>query len=264
MFASMKRMLTLLEVLVILAASLAAAALVARSPLGQGARTLLGRPYLEYLALALIPAIAIFLQRHSFSAFGLQRDRLREQFEASFRCLVPYAFGKALLFPLGARQIIHSLVEPIVVIAVIVACSRTFRAPPATAAAALLLALPFTPHLSVAPLVFYPLFLAPAEELLFRGYMQSRLNLVLGRPFQLLGASFGWSLLIVAVLFSLFHVINLPALSHGRLDFRWNLAVPTLAWGLALGYLRERSGSLLVPTICHGVPQGIAWAILGR
>lgn len=69
---------------------------------------------------------------------------------------------------------------------------------------------------------------------------------------------------MTAGFFSLFHVINLVSLSRGEIDLQWWSAVPTFAWGLALGSVRERTGGLLAPTICHGVPQAVAWPILGR
>lgn len=252
------------ETVVVLAASLTAVILVARSPLGEWERSLLGRPYLEYVALAIIPVAAILIRREPLADYGLDRRDLADQMDSSFRCAFAFAVGKALLFPLGPRGVLHSFVEPAVVVCVVLASARLVRLPARASHAALVLALPFTPPLSVAPLVFYPFVLAPAEELVFRGYIQSRLNFAFARPLSFLGAGCGWGVLIAAGLFSIFHVINLPALSQGRLDIQWQSAVPTFAWGLALGYLRERSGGLLVPTVCHGVPQALAWAFLGR
>lgn len=260
----MSRIRSLLEIVVVFSVSIAAVVLVARSPLGQWGGGVLGRPYFEYLALGSIPLLTILLQRRPLSVFGIRHHDLSQQFDSAFRCLFPYAVGKALLFPLGPRHLVHSFAEPVIVLGVIFACSKTLRRCTNQATASLPLALPFMPHFTVAPLVFYPLFLAPAEELLFRGYTQSRLNLAFGRPFRLLGAAVGYSLPITAVLFSLFHVVNIPALAQGRIDPQWHLAVPTLAWGCALGYLRERSESLLTPTLCHGLPQAVAWAFLGR
>jgi membrane protease YdiL (CAAX protease family) len=74
---------------------------------------------------------------------------------------------------------------------------------------------------------------------------------------------FGWGLLSTAVLFGVFHVLNLPELYAGRLDPAWGAGVAAGAWGLSFGYLREWSGSIVAPALVHGVPQGIAAAVLG-
>ncbi len=65
---------------------------------------------------------------------------------------------------------------------------------------------PLTVGQRVEGFVFYLLFLGPGEEILYRGYMQSRLNGVFGRPFRLLGANWGWGLVITTALFGLMRV----------------------------------------------------------
>jgi membrane protease YdiL (CAAX protease family) len=74
---------------------------------------------------------------------------------------------------------------------------------------------------------------------------------------------FGWGLLVTALLFGVFRVLNLPELYAGRLDPAWGAGVAAGAWGLFFGYLREWSGSIVAPALVHGVPQGIATAVLG-
>jgi hypothetical protein len=236
---------------------------VARSPLGRWGLDALGRPYVEYVVLAGVPLVAARLGRLPLRSFGIRSADLSQQLGAALPCLLPWAVGKALLFPLGPRSLVHSFVEPLVVLGVVCACARVLRPGTSAGTAGLMLVLPFLPGFSPAPLLFYPFFLAPAEELLFRGYVQSRLNEAFGRPSLVLGARFGWALPLTAGLFSLFHVLNVPALVDGRLEPVWFLGIPTFAWGLALGYLRERSDGLVAPILCHGVPQGIAWAFLG-
>ncbi len=84
-----------------------------------------------------------------------------------------------------------------------------------------------------------------AEEFFYRGYLQTRLNDVF-RPdrFRLLGASFGWSLPLTAVLFTIGH------------------SIVTLQWwqpfiifpALLFGWLRARTGNILAGALFH------AWA----
>jgi hypothetical protein len=108
----------------------------------------------------------------------------------------------------------------------------------------------------------FALFVGFGEEILYRGYMQSRLNEVFGKPFQFFGVAFGWGALITALLFGLTHVGVL----------RWILGMDTrvtLAWGfwtifggLVFGFVREKSGSILPSALLHGLPQAIATVAL--
>ena len=79
------------------------------------------------------------------------------------------------------------------------------------------------------------------EEVFFRGYLQSELNRTFGRPFPLWGARVGWGLLAAAVLFGACHVIY-GDFSRMRVAF----------FGLFAGWLRERTDSVIAPTLYHG------------
>lgn len=264
----MKKALALVDALAVFAAALAAVALVARSPLAQWERVHVLRPFAEYFALGLVPLAVLMLARLPLPFWGIRPQDLGSQLDASLKCLLPFAAGKALAYTLGPRQAVHSIAEPLIALGVLAACAWLLRPraslPPLAALAVVFALSRVSPLQAVSALVFYPLFLGPAEELLFRGYIQSRLNRAFGRPFRLAGASCGAGLLGAALLFSAFHVLNLPALFAGRLDPAWETGVPTLARGLVLGYLRERTDSLLPPAVVHGVPQALAWAFLGR
>lgn len=258
----------LIEVIAVLAAGVGGVALVARSPLAGWQYAVLGRPFAEYLALGLTGVLAMALTRSPLSSFGLACTNVRGQLDVAFACLVPYAVGKALTLGVPRSQALASIVEPLIVLGVVAVWTRVLRSRWPEASTPVMVLLLAWPQLALgkvaSALVFYPLFLAPAEELLFRGFIQARLNLAFGRPWRLAGAAFGLGGILTACLFSLFHVANLPALVQGRLDLAWGMAIPTLAWGLALGYLRERTDSLVPSIIVHGVPQAIAWAVLGR
>jgi membrane protease YdiL (CAAX protease family) len=91
------------------------------------------------------------------------------------------------------------------------------------------------------------------EEIFFRGYIQSRVNQAFGRPFQLLGANFGWGLLVSAALFGFIHVLNTVDYVGGRFDFAWSWWLPNFAGGLFYGLLRERTNSILAGAIIHGL-----------
>ena len=111
---------------------------------------------------------------------------------------------------------------------------------------------------AVALFLTYALFVGFGEEILYRGYMQSRLNEVFGRPFQFFGVPYGWGAIITSLFFGLSHA--------GILGWILELSTGiTLAWGfwtffggLVFSLVREKSGSVLAPALLHGLPQAIA------
>jgi membrane protease YdiL (CAAX protease family) len=103
----------------------------------------------------------------------------------------------------------------------------------------------FAPRLSAElPLEVVQEFLAIGvpEEVFFRGYLQSRWNAGLGRPWRLFGARLGWGYLIQAAVFAVCH------LATGD----WT-RLRVFFFALLAGWLRERSGSILGPAVYHGV-----------
>ena len=89
------------------------------------------------------------------------------------------------------------------------------------------------------------------EELLFRGLLLGVLDLRLGRPWRLWGATVGWGLVISTVLFAAVHVL--------RLDLSITPAgVATIVVGFGLGWIRERTGSIVPAVVTHNL-----WNTLG-
>jgi membrane protease YdiL (CAAX protease family) len=88
--------------------------------------------------------------------------------------------------------------------------------------------------------IFY---IALPEEFFFRGYLQTRLNQLLGRPFTLWGGRFGWGLPVASLIFVLFHLVFAINL--------WNLGV--LFPALIFGWLREKTGSITASTVFHAL-----------
>jgi len=100
-------------------------------------------------------------------------------------------------------------------------------------------------------IIFQLVFSAFGEELLFRGYFQTRLNDSLGRRWKIGAIRFGPSLIVVAGIFGLAHLLNPfnPLSGHFRLD--WTALLITSVVGLHLGLLREATGTLIAPTLVH-------------
>ena len=104
-------------------------------------------------------------------------------------------------------------------------------------------------------IIYFYLFVALSEEILFRGYIQSRLNSVFGRPKRFFGISWGWGLIISSVFFGLWHLGWKP----GTLE--WPHVLWTMFAGLIFGFVREKSESVIAPALLHGImnygPQAI-------
>jgi membrane protease YdiL (CAAX protease family) len=90
---------------------------------------------------------------------------------------------------------------------------------------------------------FQVCFTALPEEFFFRGYLQTRLNQILGKPWCFLGVSVGWGLVLTALIFMLFHLLFSFNL--------WNLGVFFPA--LVMGWLKDKTGSITAPTVFHAL-----------
>jgi membrane protease YdiL (CAAX protease family) len=104
----------------------------------------------------------------------------------------------------------------------------------------------------------YAFFVGFGEEILYRGYMQSRLNEVFGKPYRFFEVAFGWGTIITALFFGLSHVglIRWMLGMSGSLTWAWGFW--TVFSGLVFGFVREKSGSILAPALLHGLPQAFA------
>jgi uncharacterized protein len=256
------------EVLLVLSGTLWLVGVAANSAVASRQWVVLGRPFLEYLTLMLVPLVVLVVSRRGLKEFGVSADRLQHNAYGAVVCIVPYSVAHALLLVVPKGAALYAAVNAGLALAVLIISTRLLLA---SEPAPLLLCM-VAPLLIVSPdvligaisaLVFHICFLGLGEEVLFRGYIQSRLNQAFGRPWRYRGVRLGWGLPIAAVLFGVFHVLNLPQLYAGGLDLKWGFGASTVAWGLFFGYLREWSGSVVAPALVHGVPQGIATAVLG-
>lgn len=95
------------------------------------------------------------------------------------------------------------------------------------------------------------------EEFAFRGYIQSRLNQAFGRTMRLLGIQFGAGLIVSSLLFGLLHVFNTFDPAIGFASLGWGALIGNVLAGLFFGFIREKTGTLLAPSIAHGFPDAI-------
>ncbi|MBT8220111.1 MAG: CPBP family intramembrane metalloprotease [Bacteroidia bacterium] len=98
----------------------------------------------------------------------------------------------------------------------------------------------------ISKILYYIFIVGLGEELLFRGYIQSSFNRYFGKPFHIKGVQFGWGLILSALLFGLIHaLIVMPPL--------WPWALFTFVFGLTLGFVREKDGSILAAVFLHAM-----------
>lgn len=249
------KILPLLEVLVVFAAAILLFRVIAASPLHAWA----GYSPLEYAAVLLLVLGLIWLARRGFARCGVAFPYPRFQLTIILAGFLPFlALGASLSF-LNWHTWQGALLVSLVSLAVlwVVALALHRRLPPQVLslgawlvffpAPAVLVAAPSLGAVLVKTLYVY-LLVGPAEELLFRGYIQSRLNAAWGRPFRFYGQAWGAGLLVAAALFGLWHVALMPTAAG-----IWGQVLWTACVGLALGYVREKSGSILPSALLHSL-----------
>jgi membrane protease YdiL (CAAX protease family) len=226
-------------------------------------------------AAMLIVAGAFMLARRSRPAeYGITARPLRPGLNAGLAALAVYAAVGAVAVACGLRRdsdwgaaysvivAALSLVVAALTLWVLWRWGRVIERIPAWIGIAAVIGAPLLPVVArvahgkpvghtVATVLWIVLGAAIAEELFFRGYVQSRLNEAFGRRLDLLGVRFGPGLFIAAGFFGLVHVLNTYDYftGSGRLNW-WHgvAAASTLFYGL----LRERTGGIAAPVIVHG------------
>lgn len=227
-----------------------------------------------YVIEAGLPILVIFLYRKKLADYGIHFNQLRYQLDTAANCFFPVAISwLPLAFGLDETAWSGALLLAAVQVGLLFAMAIILRKKALIPAAGVTTAMVFIlPSVAsggqpvavnaIVTFLFYALFVAFGEEILFRGYMQSRLNETFGKPYSFFGVAYGWGAIINALLFGLMHIGIL----------RWILGVSTevtLAWGfwtvfggLVLSYVRERSGGILAPALLHGLPQAIAFTVM--
>jgi membrane protease YdiL (CAAX protease family) len=263
-----------IEVVVVFSLTLFLVALGGLSPVGEWVRQATNRSFFEYAVMIAVPLIVLVVTRRDLASYGISLRNFRYHLDIALTAFVPVALASVPFMYVDETQWDGALIMMGVETAVLFALGwllkrKTTRNESGMAVGALLLVnsstLPgkATVGNGISALLFYVFFLGLGEELLFRGYIQSRLNEAFGRPYQFFGVNWGWGIIITSVLFGFFHVLYIYSLIMGN----WHLTPWWGLWtffaGLVLGFVREKTGSIVAPTILHGLPQAIAAAFLG-
>lgn len=93
------------------------------------------------------------------------------------------------------------------------------------------------------------------EELIYRGILLALLNKVYNKNFTLGGARFGWGLIIVSLSFGLVHGLQVG--STFRITFNPIPILLTSFMGFWFGWIKERTGSLVLPICMHNLTNTI-------
>jgi membrane protease YdiL (CAAX protease family) len=96
------------------------------------------------------------------------------------------------------------------------------------------------------------------EELFYRGVLLLMLNEAFGRPLKVLGAPLGWGAVITSVAFGLAHALGYQ---DGAFTFDAMTMALTGLPALLLVWLKEKTGSLLLPVVMHNFANAISMLI---
>lgn len=271
----MKTMIkAILEVVIVLGITLLLIALIGTSPIGEWERNVTNRFFLEYAVMIAFPLSILIISKRNLADYGISFKNLKYHLDIALTAFVPVAVASVPLMFLNFNRWDGALILAGIEIAVLFVLGRLLKDKPTYSTSGVLIGIILlATNMSSIPkatlgnaftaILFYVFFLGFGEELLFRGYIQSRLNTAFGKPFQFFGVSWGWGILITSVLFGFFHILNLGSLTTGHWNPAWWWGFWTFFSGLVFGFVREKTGSVVAPTLLHGLPQAIAYAILG-
>jgi uncharacterized protein len=233
------------------------------------------------IAMLIAASIMVSLRRRDFESYGIASAQWRSALTLGLAFVVPALLGGAVvalrfpgvLEPPTRRPVDVTLVIEVIQVVVYLAIvflmirlgwQRFLDRVPLTVTllflAALLIAAPAVAVYRGALLsnaagraASLVLLTGFGEELFFRGYVQSRLNGVFGRPWRFLGASLGPGLIISSLLFGLIHVFNPTNPYRGHWELVWSWGAVAANGGLLYGYLRELTGSIWASTVAHAL-----------
>ena len=242
----------------------------------------LGWSYSGMLFFVGIPALVIWLRRRNWAEYGVSSAGWQTNLDIGIKAylvrFIPIVFGLggAALLMLDTNKIAGgafvALMEVIGLAVMVWVINRQKPVKSSRVNMITTLLLLFVPVivalamrrlslLIVSTVIWQFVFSGFGEEFVWRGYVQSRLNQAFGRPMSLFGIQFGVGLIIVSLLFGLFHAFNTydPALGFSSLSWGWALYASVA--GLLFGMLREKTGTLVSPGLAHGLPDAVGEAL---
>jgi len=249
------------------------------SSFGEWESQILQRYFLEYTVVIAIPLVFIAVTRRNHAAYGISFRNLKYHLNVVATGFIPILVLSMVLALLNWERWGEALLVSAIEVTLLFVIAWMLRNKPTAGnlgvANALFLFMPviFMPLLMtkigkvVSDFVYFYVFIGPGEEILFRSYIQSRLNEAFGRSYRFFGVNWGWGLVITSLLFGFWHVLAPFNPILGKFDLMWPHGFWAFFLGLILGFIREKSGSVVAPAILHGVvnypPQAIVYTLLG-
>jgi len=197
-----KKILALAEAVSVFALTLLLVVVAGTSSIGVWVRSVTNRGFLEYVVMIAVPLLILVAARRNLASYGISFRHLRYHLDVTMSAFVPVAVASVPLAFVDPRAWGGALILAPTWIAVLLVLGRILKRKPTLAGNSALAALPLiwlasspaakaTLGHAFSALLFYVFFLGLGEELLFRGYIQSRLNLAFGRPFMFFGVQWG-------------------------------------------------------------------------
>lgn len=267
------KILALLDVTGVFLVTMLAIVLVGASQPAGWVRQVTHRTFLEYLTMIAVPLVILLVSKRNLSLYGLSFRNMRYHINITLIAFIPVAVSCVFFSFLSSIKMKDALILVVIQVALLFVLGFILRKKPTLGDGVLagFVFLGFSNRLAagalagnaISAVIFYVLFLGFAEEFLFRGYIQSRLNIAFGKPFKFFGVTWGWGAIIASVLFGLMHVLNVASLVSGHWILTPWWGVWTFFSGLVFAFIREKTGSIVAPALLHGLPQGIAYAFMG-
>ena len=237
-----------------LCCTLSGVGLIHNSFIAEWQRRFTAWPFAENTAMLVLPLLWLFLTRRDVADYGLSRAGFKDQVDAAVICGIP--FGALVFLNMvnwGEFAGVAQMAAGIAVLFMFGFLLRNQPTPRMTGAAPCLI-LAFGHHgigHAATGVIYYMVLLGPGEEVLFRGVIQSRLNLAFGRPYRFFGARWGWGAIIASLLFALAHVANPYALFAGQWHPVWWAGPTAFCFALPFAFLRERTGGVLARALSY-------------
>jgi uncharacterized protein len=226
----------------------------------------------------------LLLARRDFAAYGLTRLNWWRSLNVGLLAALLLVAGAALLAVLKIRPnhpliptdmaeglvgAVGALIVTVLLALILLKDRKVFHSPSPVAITVLVCLLlvvpiaiamnrgrPLTPLLLM---VLWTVFGAGlGEEIFFRGYIQSRVDLAWEKPFRFAAVNFGAGLIVSSLLFGFIHALNTVDYFHGRWHFAWGYGLQSVFVGLYYGVLRERTGGVWAGAVTHSIVDVLA------
>jgi membrane protease YdiL (CAAX protease family) len=111
-------------------------------------------------------------------------------------------------------------------------------------------------------LIWELVFGGAAEEVFYRGYVQSRVNGEFGRPWRLMGVGFGPGLLVSSLLYGVAGAMSTFRPWRGLYAIGFAVGVHAVALGVFYGFMREAAGDVGASTVANGLNDAVGRLLL--